>query len=111
MIIILDVNLIIDNYKTNFFLKKSMSFVQYTFTFSFNIKEFWFAISKSVSIWLWFNLHILNNSLQLTKMKTIFVFVTIVLVAVASTPIDDAKNAKLLRYENNQIGNDGYQYT
>lgn len=43
-------------------------------------------------------------------MKTILVLVATIIVIAVSLPVDEPKNAKLLRYESNQVGNDGYQY-
>lgn len=43
------------------------------------------------------------------KMKMSIVFVAVLAVALAA-PIDDSKNAQILRYENDNIGVDGYNF-
>lgn len=42
-------------------------------------------------------------------MKFAIVFVTL-LVAVIAKPLDDSKNAVILKYENDNIGIDGYKF-
>lgn len=42
-------------------------------------------------------------------MKFIAVFAALVAVALAA-PLDDSKNAQILRYENDNIGIDGYKF-
>ncbi|EAT34914.1 AAEL012883-PA [Aedes aegypti] len=42
-------------------------------------------------------------------MKTIIVLVAVVALALAA-PLDDSKNAQILKYENDNIGVDGYKF-
>lgn len=42
-------------------------------------------------------------------MKTIIVLVAVVALALAA-PLDDSKNAQILKYENDNIGIDGYKF-
>lgn len=42
-------------------------------------------------------------------MKSVIVFSALVICALAA-PLDDSKNAKVLRYENDNIGIDGYKF-
>lgn len=42
-------------------------------------------------------------------MKFVIVL-SILIVAVASAPLDDPKDAKILKYENDNIGIDGYRF-
>ncbi|XP_053685462.1 flexible cuticle protein 12-like [Sabethes cyaneus] len=42
-------------------------------------------------------------------MKTVIVFAVVVALALAA-PLDDSKTAQILKYENDNIGVDGYKY-
>ncbi len=42
-------------------------------------------------------------------MKVFIVFVAIVAIALAA-PLDDSANAQILKYENDNIGIDGYKF-
>lgn len=42
-------------------------------------------------------------------MKSVIVF-SAVLCAIVAAPLDDSKNAQVLRYENDNIGLDGYKF-
>lgn len=42
-------------------------------------------------------------------MKTIAVFALIIAAALAA-PLDDSKNAQILKYDNDNIGVDGYKF-
>lgn len=42
-------------------------------------------------------------------MKTIIAFAFVVALALAA-PLDDSKNAQILKYENDNIGVDGYKF-
>ncbi|XP_055608268.1 flexible cuticle protein 12-like [Uranotaenia lowii] len=42
-------------------------------------------------------------------MKTVFVFAFVVALALAA-PLDDSKDAQILKYENDNIGVDGYKF-
>ncbi|XP_055627236.1 flexible cuticle protein 12-like [Toxorhynchites rutilus septentrionalis] len=42
-------------------------------------------------------------------MKTIFALAAIIALALAA-PLDDSKNAQILKYENDNIGVDGYKF-
>lgn len=42
-------------------------------------------------------------------MKSVFIVALLVAVALAA-PLDDSKNAQILRYDNDNIGVDGYKF-
>lgn len=42
-------------------------------------------------------------------MKSVFIVALLVAVAIAA-PLDDSKNAQILRYDNDNIGVDGYKF-
>lgn len=43
-------------------------------------------------------------------MKFTIAFVAALIVAVVAKPLDDSKTATILRYENDNIGVDGYKF-
>lgn len=43
-------------------------------------------------------------------MKFTIAFVAALIVAVIAKPLDDSKTAQILKYENDNIGVDGYSY-
>lgn len=46
---------------------------------------------------------------QYIKMKSVFIVALLIAVAIAA-PLDDSKNAQILRYDNDNIGVDGYKF-
>lgn len=42
-------------------------------------------------------------------MKSVFIIALLIAVAIAA-PLDDSKNAQILRYDNDNIGVDGYKF-
>lgn len=42
-------------------------------------------------------------------MKSVFIVALLIAVAIAA-PLDDSKNAQILRYDNDNIGVDGYKF-